>query len=67
MVIHAESDKKKKVTSCAVVNGVICKKCASFEQTQYGGRGYCHFWCKTIFDENGYCNLFKDEENLNGD
>lgn len=60
MLIHAENETKKKVTACAVVNGMLCKNCKSYSKQSFCG--FCSYWEKPIFDENGYCNMYKDDK-----
>ncbi len=60
MIIHAESNKEKKVISCHVVTEHICKNCLHYHKSKiFQSTGYCDFFNKAGLGYNDFCSLFK--------
>lgn len=60
MLIHAENKKEKRVISCHIVTGQICKNCLNFHNSIiFPMTGYCDFFNKAGLNYNDFCSLFK--------
>jgi hypothetical protein len=62
MVIHAESEKQKKITAQHVCSGFVCVNCLNFSKsTVFPDRGYCMMINKSGMTYNDFCSMFKED------